>query len=220
MRRAARATLLLALVGLACGDDDDKTPAAKPTPTLQIESVTSAGGPTWAPGGSADCVEIGTDPGGTLVVRLRIQHFSLRPPGACGSLRPCGTAVLLLDGSPVAQSATSSISVGFNHFDAAFATGQRVFRVELHDHLGALLLDKEQNPITDEVTLDVRLPGGCGTGPDAGQDAGPPDASDAGEEASVDAATDAPVEASDAQVDSPGSDAADAADAAADAAAE
>jgi hypothetical protein len=218
-RRAAAAGLLLALIPSACGDDDTKSPSPKPTPTLAIASVSSAGGPTWAPG-SAGCVEIGSDPGGTILVTLQIKDFSLRPPGACGGLRPCGTALLFLDGATVAESATTAISVPFGQLDAGLGSGHRTFRVELRDHVSAPVVDKELNVIADEVTLEVRAPGGCAGGADSGSDAppdAPPDAGvDGGEDAGTDAPADAPSETGDATLDAPGPDAADAGDAAAE----
>jgi hypothetical protein len=213
MQRAALAWIACAVVALACGDDEASAPAPKPPPTLAIASVSSAGGPTWTPG-SATCVEVGSDPAGTLVVGLQIEHFSLRAPGACAGLRPCGTAVLLLDGSSVAESATTAISLRLLESDASIEPGPREFRVELRDHTGAQVLDQELNPVSDEVTLDVRLPGGCTGLPDAGPDA-PADAGDGGDAPDGgDAANDASPDAFDAETDASGPDAAEAGDAA------
>lgn len=208
------AIVLAALAFAACGDDEEATPAPKPPPTLSITQVSSAGGPVWTPESASNCVEIGTDPGGTLLVGFAKQNFELRPPGACGNLDPCGTAVLLLDQSQVSQSSTTSLSAAFSAPDAALGSGEHTFRVELRDQQGEPVLDKEQKLIADEVVLEVRAPGGCIGGADGGSDAASEGGSDAGPDGSEggsDAALDGAAEGGDASSDAPSSDASDAA---------
>jgi hypothetical protein len=185
---------LLAFALVACGDDEETVSTPKEPPELSIESVTSAGGPTWTPASGESCVEVGQDPAGTIVVTIQALNFSLRPPGACGSLRPCGIAVLFVDGAQSAQSGTDALGAPFGA-DAGAALGEHTFRVELRDHLGDVLLDPEQKVISAEVVLEVRAPGGCGSSSDAGSDA-PTDAPvDAPEDTAADSPVDAPSDA-------------------------
>ena len=217
MRRIALAvSLSLGLILAACGDDDEAVSKPKPPPTLAFASVTSAGGPLWTPASSENCVELGSDPAQTLVFAVTATDFTLRPPGACGSLRPCGVAVLFMDDVEVARAGTANISLPFANAEGGLGTGQRSFRVELRDHLGEVVLGAEQQVISAEVALDVRAPGGCVPDLDGGSDApsdAPPDSpEDAGSDA--EAGTDAQSDASDAASDAPGADAS--ADAASD----
>ncbi len=219
MRRLAWCSLaaLSALALYACGGDDDTSNRPRPPPTLALASVTSAGGPTWTPSSAESCVEIGSDPAGTIVVNVVRQNFELRPPGACGGLRPCGTVVLLIDGDQVAESATEAVGFGFG--SSGLGTGQHLLRVELRDQDGLPVMDPDQKLIGDEATLEVRAPGGCGAGSDAGTDTGVEDSGgedalsdappteggpDATPDATPDAGTDAAPDASgDASSDAP-----------------
>lgn len=215
MRSTALIVVLCAMT--ACGDDEETVSRPKPPPELAITKVTSAGGPVWTPASGDSCVEAGSDPGGTVVVEVAAQNFTLRPPGACRSLRPCGTAVLLIDGNQVAESGSNVLGVSFGSLDSGLAVGQHTFRAELRDHLGDVVLAPDQAVISSEVVLEVRAFGGCTGNGDAGSDA----AADAGADAGSDAAEDAPSEAgadaaSDAGADATSPDGG--ADAAADAA--
>jgi hypothetical protein len=127
--------------------------------------------------------------------------------------------VLLIDGTEVAESATTTLNVGFGAPDAAFGTGQHTFRVELRDHLGDVVLDADQKVIASEAALEVRAAGGCTGTTDGG--------SDAATDGSADAEADAPSDSgSDAEPDAPSDSGTDASsdgassDATADAAAD
>lgn len=197
--------LLVPFLGAACGSDEAAPETPKPTPTLTITGMRSAGGPSWAPG-SGSCVELGTDPDATVIVTVAVTDFTLRPPGACGSARPCGTVLLTIDGTTLAQAASTEVPAKLGQTDAG-VLGERSFRVELRDHLGDVVLDPEQRVIADEVVVEVRTAGGCSGAPDAAADA-PPDAT---ADAEPDATADAASEAGDAAGPDAASDASDAA---------
>jgi hypothetical protein len=195
MTKRSTAIVLLFAVATACGDDDETVSTPKPPPELAITEVRSAGGPVWTPGSGESCVEAGSDPSGSLLVSIAPKNFTLRPPGACGSLRPCGTAVLMLDGTQAAESGSNVLSVAFGGPDAGLAFGEHTFRAELRDHLGDVVLDAEQQVVSNEVVLEVRAPGGCTGATDAGSDAPADGAADAGNDAAEDAASDASADA-------------------------
>ena len=206
----ATALALVSALAAACGGDDEAPAAPRPTPTLAVSSLSSAGGPTWTPE-SGDCVAVGADPAGTVVVSIAVEHFTLRPPGACGGIRPCGTAVLFVDESQVDQSSSQALAASFSGGDGGLAPGEHTFRVELRDHLGDVVLAPDDRVISDEVVVVVAGPGGCGSA-DAGVDAAP-DAGDGGSDAAPDAPLDGSPDAPlDAPPDAPSDSPADASD--------
>jgi len=219
----ARILLGAALVGgtvaalSACSSDSSSgTTIPQPPPSMTIAAIQSVGGPRWEPGQAA-CVEIGRDPAQTLAVILDVENFSLRPPGACGSLRQCGRALLRVD--PAGDGEAIRIEAPKATLEVSFdgvALGSHTFRAELRDQRGDPVENKEAGAVLfSEVTLEVKDVGGCGgTIPDAGSDADTDAASDASSDADIDAASDA---SSDADTDA-STDAGSDADAATDAA--
>jgi len=215
----------------ACSDDSTtpvKTPKVRPT--LEITAIESVGGPRWEPG-QDKCVELGRDPDQTIVTTIdltgiadtgeSLASFTLRPPGTCGSVRQCGTAVLRID--PNGESEALRVQAAQSALAAAFeklGPGSHTFRVELRSAADQPVMDVETGaPLFREVTLEVKEPGGCGGTSDAGNDASDASDADAADAADAGDASDA-SDASDANdaADAPdASDASDASDAASDA---
>jgi hypothetical protein len=200
----ARILLGAALVGgtvsalAACSSDSSSsTTIPVAPPSMAITAIQSVGGPRWEPGQAA-CVEVGRDPAATVAVLLDVESFSLRPPGACGGLRQCGTALLRVDPSGDGEAIRveapkTTLEVSFDGVDL----GSHTFRAELRDQHGDPVQDKDAGAVLfSEVTLDVKEVGGCGgsvpdAGTDADTDAGADADTDAGADADTDAATDA-----------------------------
>ena len=198
----------------ACsGDDETQAPKPATPPTMQIVTLTAAGGPQWKQGDSDTCIERGRDDAGTVVLGASLTDFVLRPPGTC-SVSACGQLLIRID--PSGESELQRVDAAQTSVDLAFKDlpdGSHVLRAELHYSTGKPALGADKNPVVDEVTIDLRPIGGCGGATDAGTDAptdaatdAPTDGSsgDASDDASDDASgdaeagTDAPSDANDA----------------------
>ncbi|MEB2314447.1 MAG: hypothetical protein OZ928_21600, partial [Polyangiaceae bacterium] len=213
-RAVLGAAVWAALSVAACSDDDGSSSAAPPGPAaLRIDALEPSGGPRASR--DASCVELGRDPRATIGVVLELEHWTLRPPGACGSTLQCGAVRLTVDpesSSPlVVASATAFVDAPMNTLGTPL--GRHTFHVALVGDDGAPFVDrKTRQPVEDELVIEVTAPGGCGGAPlDAGTDA-PSDApADAPSDAPADAPSDAPADApSDAPADAPSDAPADA----------
>ena len=216
-RRTCAVLLGLASAGFAAsacsGDDETQAPRPATPPTMQIVTLTAAGGPQWKQGDSDTCIERGRDDAGTVVLGASLTDFVLRPPGTC-SVSACGQLLIRID--PSGESELQRVDAAQTSVDLAFKDlpdGSHVLRAELHYSTGKAVLGADKNPVVDEVTIDLRPVGGCGGATDAGTDATPdatPDAptdgssgdassdAEAGTDAGTDAPSDAPSDASDA----------------------
>lgn len=193
----------------ACsGDDETQAPKPATPPTMQIVTLTAAGGPQWKQGDSDTCIERGRDDAGTVVLGASLTDFVLRPPGTC-SVSACGQLLIRVD--PSGESELQRVDAAQTSVDLAFKDlpdGSHVLRTELHYTTGKAVLGADKNPVVDEVTIDLRPIGGCGGATDAGTDATPdatPDAPTDGSsgDASGDASSDASGDA-EAGTDAPG----------------
>src|SRR5262245_33749129 len=113
MKKCAVICVAAAIV-ISCGGDDSTPARPQPPPELSISGLQPVGGPAWKPGDAA-CVEVGRDPNQTIAVLLSVNNFVFRPPGACGTARQCGTAVVRIDPSGhTFQAAAPTVDVAFN----------------------------------------------------------------------------------------------------------
>ena len=163
---------------LLCGCDDDDTSSAAAAQQAGPASFTIV-----APK-DGDCVVLRADEQWTVLVTLSISNWAMRAPGYCGSASQCGHAVVFVDDTRVAQTASFVA-------DVPMQEGDHVVRVELRTDADAIGIDGQGKPLSQTITVHALSPGSSCTGDagtDAGADAPQPDAApEAGDAAVPDA---------------------------------
>jgi hypothetical protein len=111
-----------ALVALSACTSSSSSVSLDP-PHLRIDSIATAGGSPWTPGGDLDCVQLGSDcPERTLVIDMgpndKAGHllspskppvsWTLSPPLTCAGTPPCGFLALTVDSCVTSDAATCS----------------------------------------------------------------------------------------------------------------
>jgi hypothetical protein len=135
-------SLSLAFWVAGCGDDDEGT------------AVVSLGPPAMAIAAPMDgaCVVLQDDPGASVRVRLELQNWLLRPYGYCGGVySQCGFAVFFVDDQEVARGAALVTDVPFAGLAAP--AGSHLVRVELRNDSDVVVLDRDREPLADEVNV-------------------------------------------------------------------
>ncbi len=187
---------------IACSEDTTETAVILPAGPASLAIVSPRSGA---------CVEPTADEQLSLTVGVEATNWTLRPPGGCGIVPQCGIVKLTLDpdgeaGAGFWESAATTVVAQLAGIEDL--EGTHVLRVELIDETGRVGVDADGGALSQQIEVDLRLPGGCS---DAGVgDAAPDgDAGDDGTDASDgdtdagDAGTDA-GDAGDAGVDAPG----------------
>lgn len=184
---------LLALASGCSSEEGGKTPALPlGEPSIAIRSI----GGISQPRGSVE-ITLGCD--GRVPVSVAMQHFTLRPPGACFGYPQCGQLALLVDpvevedggaaeAALIEPSATSFADLDFGALPSP--EGAHLVRAELWlDGTRTVAHTSDGKPLAQEITVSAELPAGC----DAGSEGdGSADAGDAGLE---DGATEEPDDA-------------------------
>ena len=135
-------SLALALCVAGCGDDDEGT------------AVVSLGPPAVSLASPADgaCVVLQDDPAASVRVRIELQNWLLRPYGYCGGVySQCGFAVFLVDDQEVARGAALVTDVPFASLPSP--AGSHRVRVELRNDADVVVMNKDGEPLTDEVSV-------------------------------------------------------------------
>lgn len=188
--KALLALVPIALFAMGCSSEDDgkAPPPSLGAPSLDIERI----GDVVRPGSAID-LTLGCDH--RLPVVVKLEHFTLRPPGACFGFPQCGQLAFVVDptlpldadggadeGALFERSATSFSDIDLSPL--ASLEGQHLLRVLLvRDGSFEVALGVDAKPLAEEVSMNVSL-GGCDAGP--GDDAGFADAGlDAGDDASA-----------------------------------
>jgi len=116
--------------------------------------VVALGPPAMAIAAPADgaCVVLQDDPGASVRVRLELQNWLLRPYGYCGGVySQCGFAVFLVDDQEVARGAALVTDVPFAGLPSP--AGSHRVRVELRNDADVVVMNREGEPLTDEVSV-------------------------------------------------------------------
>lgn len=169
----SKACLAMAVaLGGGCKKDSDNQPTSPPpvTFTLSIASVRAAGGPDM----TEDCLEVGRDPRGTVIVAVDgppINPKYLNPPGQCAVNSACG--YLAVSFRPAAETGLSGVtawssttSVNVPLLDQGVPqeelVGSYQVLVELRTPSHEVALDTSGQPVALAFALTLRLPGECG----------------------------------------------------------
>ena len=148
---------------IGCGSDDEGKPAAPPPPpSVSIEAVQAVGGGSWSPG-AAGTLELGCEAQQRVVVAVKTTDWTMRPPGACGSLANCGYLLLRVDpeSEHERQAGAAAESVVFSMSGLDAPTGSHVFRVELLGASNDTPAVENGEVVSSEVTLDLSAPASC-----------------------------------------------------------
>lgn len=99
--------LSLALWGC---DEDEKTKPPPPAPVLKLVGVRPAlGASAFVKSG---CVSLGPDRDRTVLVRVEVENYTLKPPGACRGATACGSVEVSFVGSEQFKATTSLTTAG------------------------------------------------------------------------------------------------------------
>jgi hypothetical protein len=96
--------------------DDEKTEKPPEPPVLKLVGVRPALATSALV--KEGCVSLGPDPDHTVFVRVALENFTLRPPGACRGASACGSVQITFAGanrfSAVSSLATAGVPFGAN----------------------------------------------------------------------------------------------------------